>query len=109
MSKETYFKDKEEMINAVKSAKMVYMLTQEGDNEPELVHRFNMESMSETIAFIVANFSHAADLLVDTDQAVVIASDGATSVFPADLIRNIQVLMSKMKMYIYKDDADDDE
>lgn len=38
MSKETYFKDKEEMINAVKSAKMVYMLTQEGDNEPELVH-----------------------------------------------------------------------
>lgn len=109
MSKETYFKDKEQMIDAVKSAKMVYMLTQDGDNEPELAHRFNYDSMSETVAFIVANFFHAAGLLVDTDQAVVIASDGATSVFPADLIRNIQVLMSKMKMYIYKDDADDDE
>lgn len=101
MSKETYFKDKEQMIDAVKSAKMVYLLTQEGDNAPELVHCFNEDSMSETVAFIVANFFYATKLLIDADQAAVIASDGATYIFPADIIRDIQVMMTKMKMYIY--------
>lgn len=109
MSEKTYFKSKEQMVDAIKSADQVYLLTIRSAGEPSLMHRFNEESMSETIAFIVANFLFASDLLVDMDRAMAIASGGSKAVFSAEIMRDVQVLTSKMKMYIYKDDADDDE
>ena len=109
MSEKTYFKSKEQMIDAIKSADQVYLLTIRSAGEPSLMLRFNEESMSETIAFIVANFLFASDLLVVMDWAMAIASGGSNAVVSAEIMRDVQVLTSKMKMYIYKDDADDDE
>lgn len=113
MSEKTYFKSKEQMIDAIKSADQVYLLTISSDGEPSLMHRFNEEDMGETIAFIVANFLFASDLLVDMDRAMAIASGGSKELLPAETMRAVQVLAAKIKMNISRGaaggDDDDDE
>lgn len=103
--------EKEKMIEAINKADNVYLLTQKGNEQPLSHILLNDNSTASTLAFVVLNFIASTRLMINADEAVSIATRGRVSALPADLVKEMQLISTRVKLHFYnerKTEADDE-
>lgn len=111
MTEQKQFKNKDQMIEAIKDADQIYLLTQKGDEQPLSHILLNDNSTASTLAFVVLNFIASTRLMINADEAVSIATNWRVSALPADLVKEMKLISTRVKLHFYnerKTEADDE-